>query len=177
MEQRPLDAEPLDAEPLDAEPVDVQPADAEPVDAEPEDVQPVDAEPVDTGLEDVQPADAEPVDAEPLDIEPADAVDSPEPAGVTEPSADSTAGPAALDREDFLRRWHEVQVSFVDGPQSAVAEADSLLGDALREFVDYISAERAGIESGLNGAEGASTEDFRVAMVRYRDIFKRLLSA
>lgn len=96
--------------------------------------------------------------------------------GRADSPADSAAGRVLLDREAFQRRWQDVQVLFVDEPRHALEEADSLVSDAVRELADSLAAERSGIERDWHGAEDASTEDLRLTLLRYRDIFRLLLS-
>lgn len=99
-----------------------------------------------------------------------------EPIDAADPSAGPAAGRVLLDHENLQRRWRDVQVSFVDEPRQAVQEADSLVRDALRELTDALSAERSGIERDWNAGRDTSTEDYRVALVRYRDFVQRLAS-
>lgn len=157
-------------------------------DAPPRDISPTAGE--QEPAADVRPADA-PAAAEPREVpaaegngaglhaEPvasAERTGAAEPTGVAKPSAGSAAGRALLDRETLQRRWQEVQTSFVDEPRHALEEADSLVSDTVRELADSLTAERAGIERDWHDAEDAATEDFRLALLRYRDVFQLVLS-
>jgi hypothetical protein len=102
---------------------------------------------------------------------------------------------AAADRARFVESWSRVQGRFVDGPGSAVADADLLLGDVMStrgypvsDFeqraadisVDHPSVlenYRAAHQSALRQTRGqATTEDLRQAMIHYRTLFEELVS-
>src|SRR5580658_6561609 len=99
------------------------------------------------------------------------------------------------DRARFVESWDRVQARFVDGPGSAVSDADKLLGDVMStrgypvsDFeqraadisVDHplvLENYRAAHQSALRQAEGhASTEDLRKAMIHYRTLFEELIA-
>jgi hypothetical protein len=97
-------------------------------------------------------------------------------------------------RDGYARRWREVQARFVDQPAIAVGEADTLIGEAMRErgypvedfdqraadlsvdhpdvVDDYRAAHRIAV---ANSDQEASTEDLRQAMIHYRALFERLI--
>ena len=99
------------------------------------------------------------------------------------------------DRARFVESWSRVQARFVDGPGSAVADADQLLGDvlstrgySLRDFEpgaadvfmdhprvleNYRAAHQAALRRTTNGE--SSTEDLRQAMIHYRTLFEELV--
>ena len=94
-------------------------------------------------------------------------------------------------RARYLDRWKDVQARFVDEPAPAVADADRLIGEAMRErgypvddfdqraadlSVDYpevVENYRAG--HSVATGEGTGTEELRQAMVHYRSLFVRLV--
>ncbi len=99
------------------------------------------------------------------------------------------------DRERFAREWKEVQARFVDDPLIAVAEADRLVDEVMRErgypvgnfeqrasdvSVDHprvVEHYRAAREVALRARQGkANTEELRQAMVHYRTLFEDLLA-
>jgi len=82
--------------------------------------------------------------------------------------------PAEITR--LRARWTEIQAAFVDEPRSAVKSADSLVGDVLKSLSETFSKERARLESQWDREGDVTTEDFRVALRRYRSFFDRLLS-
>jgi hypothetical protein len=98
------------------------------------------------------------------------------------------------DRARFVESWGKVQSRFVDGPGSAVTDADQLLGDVMStrgypvsDFeqraadisVDHplvLENYRAAHQSALRQKSGqASTEDLRQAMIHYRTLFEELV--
>jgi hypothetical protein len=98
------------------------------------------------------------------------------------------------DRARFVESWGRVQARFVDGPGSAVTDADQLLGDVMstrgypvsdfEQRVADISTDhplvldnyRAAHHTAVRQARGlASTEDLRQAMIHYRALFEELL--
>ncbi len=100
--------------------------------------------------------------------------------------------PAARDR--YAQRWRQTQERFVDAPQEAVGEADTLVQEVMRErgyptgdfeqqardvSVDHgrvVHEYHAAHEISQLSARGqASTEQLREAMVHYRSLFAELL--
>jgi len=102
---------------------------------------------------------------------------------------------ALADRTRFEDSWRRIQARFVDGPASAVTEADQLLGDVMAtrgypvsDFeqraadisVDHplvLANYRTAHEIALRQTKGqASTEELRQAMIHYRTLFEELVS-
>jgi hypothetical protein len=100
------------------------------------------------------------------------------------------------EREDFIRRWSEVQGRFVDDPPRAVAFADALLGEVMKargypvsDFdqragdisVDHpqvVEHYRTAHDIAVRHERGqAGTEDLRQAMIHYRALFDNLVGA
>jgi hypothetical protein len=98
-------------------------------------------------------------------------------------------------REPFIERWRRIQSDFVDGPSSAVTDADDLLGEVMsergypvRDFdqmaedlsVDHpevVENYRTAHDIAERHARGdASTEDLRKAMIHYRALFDDLVN-
>jgi hypothetical protein len=75
----------------------------------------------------------------------------------------------------YTERWNTVQGEFVDDPRRAISEADQLVGDVLDELKTLFSEQRRHLDQGMD-AERASTEDLRIALGRYRELFDRLLA-
>lgn len=99
-------------------------------------------------------------------------------------------------REEFARQWRDAQARFVDEPAQAVAIADRLVAEVMRErgypvedfeqreadiSVDHprvVQNYRAGHALSLAAQQGrAGTEDLRQAMVHYRSLFEELLES
>lgn len=100
----------------------------------------------------------------------------------------------AMEHERYSKQWQAVQSRFVDSPKGAVVEADDLVcsvmkvrGYPVADFdqraadisVDHprvVENYRSGHEIALRaGKEGATTEDFRTAMIHYRSLFEELV--
>jgi hypothetical protein len=100
--------------------------------------------------------------------------------------------PAARDR--YAQRWRQAQERFVDEPDQAVADADALVQEVMRErgyptgdfeqqardvsvdHGDVVHEYHAAHELSQLSARGqASTEQLREAMVHYRTLFEELL--
>lgn len=101
--------------------------------------------------------------------------------------------PAARDR--YAERWKATQSQFVDHPASALADADALVAEVMRErgypVEDFeqqaadVSVDHPGVVEHYRHAHGiyesnaqqrASTEDLRQALVHYRALFAELLA-
>jgi hypothetical protein len=100
---------------------------------------------------------------------------------------------APMERERFMKRWESVQSHFVDSPHGAVTEADELVSALMKargypvsdfdQRADDISVGhsttvanyRVAHEIALRvGANKATTEDLRTAMIHYRSLFEEL---
>jgi hypothetical protein len=77
--------------------------------------------------------------------------------------------------DDYGSRWDALKGDFVDEPRRAVRQADELVGELLDELQRLFADQRHTLEQGFDH-EGASTEDLRLALRRYRSFFDRLLS-
>jgi hypothetical protein len=72
------------------------------------------------------------------------------------------------------QRWREVQLRFVDDPRAAADEAETLVKEALDAFSASVAAQQQQL-AGWRG-DGADTEQMRMAVRGYRDLFDRLLA-
>jgi hypothetical protein len=98
------------------------------------------------------------------------------PAGDREPEPDRSWLPGG-DLGGVERRWREIQVSFVDEPRKAVADANTLVADLMRRLAQMLFDERAALEQRCLGPQQeASTEDLRQGLRQYRAVFRRLLA-
>ena len=77
--------------------------------------------------------------------------------------------------ERFTSRWQEIQAGFVDEPQQSVEQADALVADLMQRLAAIFSDEREQLEAQWAQGDDVSTEDLRVALMRYRSFFDRLL--
>ena len=103
--------------------------------------------------------------------------------------------PAA--RREYAARWRQAQANFVDQPAVAIAEADALVIEVMRDrgyptggdfeqraadvsvdHPDVVEHYRAAHGISQRATEGgAGTEDLRQAMVHFRALFDELLGA
>jgi hypothetical protein len=77
---------------------------------------------------------------------------------------------------DLRARWDSIQVGFVDEPRKTVEEADELVSATMKRLAEIFSDERQKLEQHWDRNEDISTEDFRIALRRYRSFFSRLLA-
>jgi hypothetical protein len=125
-----------------------------------------------------RPGDLTAVPVEKPADEPTDTVEEPaagEPAGDLKPGdvpVTPVAGFLTADAAQGLRdRWREAQLGFVDDPRQAVDDVKALVSEAVDQFTAALSAQR----DDLDAAAGEDTEQYRVAVQRYRTFFDRLL--
>jgi hypothetical protein len=102
---------------------------------------------------------------------------------------------AAEDHERFVASWDRVQAHFVDGPASAVTEADQLLRDVMtargypvsdfEQRAADISVDHPQVTANYRSAHSialrqmkgqATTEELRQAMIHYRTLFEELVA-
>ena len=69
--------------------------------------------------------------------------------------------------------WQAVQYEFVDDPKAAVRKADDLVKRAIEE----LTTRHRSLTEQLKGNGDPQTEDLRLALHRYRELFKSLVSA
>ena len=97
--------------------------------------------------------------------------------------------PAARDR--YAERWRATQAQFVDQPASALADADKLVAEVMRERgypvedfdqqADDVSVDHPEVVEhyrkahAIQSAREASTEELRQGLVHYRALFDELL--
>lgn len=78
---------------------------------------------------------------------------------------------------EFEARWQEIQIGFVDQPQTAVRDAEALVNDVVSQLTKLFTQERQNLEQNWKRGTEASTEDLRLTLQRYRAFFQRLLAA
>jgi len=101
----------------------------------------------------------------------------------------------AASRQQYADQWHDTQARFVDTPQDALRDAESLLDQVMRERgypvdgfdeqASLISVDHPDLVENYRAAHdlqrrsrngGTTTEDLRDAMLRYRSLFDELLA-
>ncbi len=98
-------------------------------------------------------------------------------------------------RQRYAEEWRAVQARFVDAPAAAIAEADRLVVNVMRdrgypmedfdqrvtdlsvEHADDVAHYRAAHAISLKTGSQVSTEELRQALVHYRALFEHLLGA
>ena len=78
--------------------------------------------------------------------------------------------------EDLRSHWDPIQTAFVDDPRTAVKEADELVATAIKRLAEGFAEQRRGLESQWGRGDDVSTEELRLALRKYREFFKRLLT-
>ncbi|WP_156212638.1 hypothetical protein [Lentzea aerocolonigenes] len=68
--------------------------------------------------------------------------------------------------------WRAVQYEFVDDPKAAVRKADDLVTRAIEE----LTSRHRSLAKQLEGNGDPQTEDLRLALHRYRELFKSLVA-
>ncbi|MGZ4146291.1 MAG: hypothetical protein ACXVPL_01160 [Actinomycetota bacterium] len=101
--------------------------------------------------------------------------------GATKPTAGSAGEREQLLDHDraasFRGRWDDIQTNFVDRPRESVEQADRLVLEVVQQVQARFTLARERLESQWSDGGGASTEDLRQALRRYREFFDRLLNA
>lgn len=95
------------------------------------------------------------------------------------PEAERDGGEGELfsadERNDLEQRWNEIQARFVDEPRGSVEEANTLVSELMDRLVSSFSDQRARLEDQWERGDDVTTEDLRMALMRYRSFFGRLL--
>ncbi|WBB94935.1 MULTISPECIES: hypothetical protein [unclassified Solwaraspora] len=80
------------------------------------------------------------------------------------------------DAADELRdEWHEIKARFVDEPEVALAQAQSLVGHTVRTLAERLLAEQVELDPHRHN-ETPDTESMRMALRQYREFLDRLLA-
>jgi hypothetical protein len=103
-------------------------------------------------------------EAPPADLKPGEA-DSQQP--VTKFFADS-------DAEEIRSRWRELQLGFIDDPQSVAQGAQQLVDEAVANITAALNEAKDGLGNWREGT-GDDTERLRAAVRSYRDFLDRVL--
>jgi len=78
------------------------------------------------------------------------------------------------DAEGIRVRWRELQLRFIDDPESVTGEAELLVEEAVASFTGAINRAKQELGDWRDG-EGNDTERLRAAVRSYRDFLDRLL--
>lgn len=97
-----------------------------------------------------------------------------------EAASDADADVPLLDgaaADGFLERWREVQTRFVDDPQGAVRDGDSLVAELMQSLAERFSQHKHDLEEKWQRGADPGTEELRLALRQYRSFFQRLLTS
>jgi hypothetical protein len=72
-------------------------------------------------------------------------------------------------------RWRELQLRFVDDPQSVAGEAERVVDEAVAALTASVNARKQELSTWRAGGGGDDTEQLRAAVARYREFLDRLL--
>jgi hypothetical protein len=76
----------------------------------------------------------------------------------------------------LMERWEQVQLSFVDDPRAAVAEADHLVQAAMDRVTRTLAIHRDELEHAWSRGEQVSTEQLRTIIQEYRQFLQQLVA-
>jgi hypothetical protein len=79
------------------------------------------------------------------------------------------------DTDKLNQRLQHAIIGFVDGPRSAVEEADQVLEELAARFTDALTQFRRALRESCESTE--DTEQLRLALRDYRELAERLLHA
>ena len=85
-------------------------------------------------------------------------------------------GRPSLAEGDHESRWKDIQAEFVDDPQRAMADAETLVADVLDDLTRTLSGERDALTAQWRDSEDPSTEDLRVTLRSYHVFLQRLVA-
>lgn len=77
--------------------------------------------------------------------------------------------------EKFNLRLQHAVTGFVDGPRSAVEEADHVLEEVATRFTDAVAKRRRTLHGSWQSSETEDTEQLRLALRDYRELTEKLL--
>ena len=94
------------------------------------------------------------------------------------PASDESAAPLFSSKESsrMRSRWESIQAAFVDEPRNSLQMADEIVSEAIHHLTEGFAVARKKLEQQGDQGNGASTEDVRLSLRRYKALFERLLS-
>jgi hypothetical protein len=96
-------------------------------------------------------------------------------AGGDEPRSDGRPLVDAETQKEFLTRWNEIQVSFVDDPGTAAESAYALTGEIVAVLRKSLKDRSRELADGWHAA--SDTEQLRLALMRFRSFIDVILPA
>jgi hypothetical protein len=105
---------------------------------------------------------------------------------VTAPHIDLTTDEISVEHHDVLfsreaelrfnSQWADIQSRFVDDPGAAVSSADALVNEVMDRIGDWFAERRSTLGRQWHSENDVDTEELRLTVQRYRELFHRLLS-
>ncbi|WP_020575790.1 hypothetical protein [Actinopolymorpha alba] len=105
---------------------------------------------------------------------------------VTVDEDDELSGPSEAEQieaarkrhiDELQHRWLVTQAQLLDDPRDAVREAGLLIGDAMQFVTSTFTDHRDRIEREWKNNDSMSTDELRMVMRRYRNLFQYVLAA
>jgi hypothetical protein len=90
------------------------------------------------------------------------------------PTAPVAAFWSEADAQGMRQRWRELQLRFIDDPESVAGEAEQLVEEAVASLTASLNRAKQDLGNWREG-EGSDTEKLRSAVRTYRDFLDRVL--
>jgi len=179
-ERTPQQTQRADAERTDAQRTEAQRTDAQRTDANRTEAQRTEAQRTDANRTDASRTDTNRTDAQRNEHQRTEAQRTEHERGEQhrtdrQPTGSQRADQPRTDQKLSSKledEWQSVQYEFVDDPKAAVRKADDLVTRALEE----LNTRHRSLTKQLEGNGDPQTEDLRLALHRYRELFKSLVA-
>lgn len=89
------------------------------------------------------------------------------------PPADRDEGPLLADTEELRSDWQRIKVGFVDNPRASVAQAETVIDEAVDRLVAALRARQDRTRDTWD-RDGRDTESLRQALLTYQALFNRV---
>jgi hypothetical protein len=89
------------------------------------------------------------------------------------PLADRDEGPLLADTEELRSDWQRIKVGFVDNPRASVAQAETVIDEAVDRLVAALRARQDRTRDTWD-RDGRDTESLRQALLTYQALFYRV---
>jgi hypothetical protein len=89
------------------------------------------------------------------------------------PLADRDEGPLLADTEELRSDWQRIKLGFVDNPRASVAQAETIIDEAVDRLVAALRARQDRTRDTWD-RDGRDTESLRQALLTYQALFNRV---
>jgi hypothetical protein len=89
------------------------------------------------------------------------------------PVADAGTGPLLADTEELRSDWQRIKGGFVDNPRTSVAQAETVVDEAIDRLVAALRARQDRTRDSWD-RDGRDTESLRQALLTYQGLFNRV---